>query len=304
MFPRRSRRFLKRLYKDRARKMNDALYSGMLHLYLILSIIWRNSSLAADPVLIPPVVDALIDAEPVSIPPVVDGPMDVEPIIDEAFYPLQPDTDDDCFESGSDGPGFDSSDDGSEEPQVLSDDEMWYAACKWMKDRPVEDLKMMSVLLTLFSKMNFNLGKVAAAELAGSVVGRTGRSVRGYVSDFARNGGRFSPYRRGRHYRLSITSHEDFRHKAAEWARKNTSVRGKPNMTAADFSQYINKELLPSIDLPASFRPSISVRTSLRLLRSLGFHQKRSSQKGVFVDGHERFTDFLVCFFVILLLKE
>ena len=97
---------------------------------------------------------------------------------------------------------------------------MWYAACKWMKDRPVEDLKMMSVLLTLISKMNFNLGKVAAAELAGSVVDRTGRSVRGYVSDFARNGGRFSPYRRGRHYRLSITSHEDFRHKAAEWAER------------------------------------------------------------------------------------
>ena len=45
-------------------------------------------------------------------------------------------------------------------------------------------------------------------------------------------------------------------------------------MTAADFSQYINKELLPSIDLPASFRLSISVRMSFRLLRSLGFIKK------------------------------
>ena len=199
--------------------------------------------------------------------------------------------DGESLDLGSEDPS-DTFDDEGAKPAAFNDDEIWSAVCGWTKSQSVEEEKMISVLLTSFVKRNFSVGEVFASDLAASVVGRTGRSVRGYVGDFARNRGRFKPYRRGRHRRFSVIDDEECRLKAAEWAREHASVREKPNMTATDFSSFIHRELQPLLNLPAPFLQSISTRTALRFLHSLGFYRKRSSQKRVYMDGQEKLNSF------------
>jgi hypothetical protein len=75
--------------------------------------------------------------------------------------------------------------------------------------------------------------------------------------------------------------------KAAEWVRENTFVKGRPNMTAQTFCDWINNSLLVSSHLPPFFPREISLRTAVRWLHHLGF-KPVSHKKGVYIDGHER----------------
>ena len=72
------------------------------------------------------------------------------------------------------------------------------------------------------------------------------------------------------------------------WIRLNSSVKGRPNMTASDFRSWVISVFLPQVKLHHPQVPSsISERTAARWLHQLGF-EPASTKKGVYINGHER----------------
>ena len=83
---------------------------------------------------------------------------------------------------------------------------------------------------------------------------------------------------------MTLYSDEELNEKAAKWVRENAFAKGKPNMTAQSFCQWVNEDLLPSAQLPQHFPWRISLRTAVRWLHYLPVRH----HKGVYIDGHER----------------
>ena len=83
---------------------------------------------------------------------------------------------------------------------------------------------------------------------------------------------------RGHHPKVTSLIHdEEFQMKAREYVRENAYVRGKPNLTALHFAQWVKKES----------EVEICEQTARFWLQKLGFSYQMFS-KGVFFDGHER----------------
>ena len=69
---------------------------------------------------------------------------------------------------------------------------------------------------------------------------------------------------------------------------ENASVKGKPNLTAAGFCEWLNTKLLPLVGNHHPEAPKkVSTTTATRWLHKLGFSPS-STKKGVYIDGHER----------------
>lgn len=83
--------------------------------------------------------------------------------------------------------------------------------------------------------------------------------------------------------------------RARDWVRAHGQEKGKPPMAGADFAQWVNTELLPSIpepevdsDAKEKTRPQqISAKQARLWLHRLGFRLDTYKQ-AVYVDGHER----------------
>ena len=86
--------------------------------------------------------------------------------------------------------------------------------------------------------------------------------------------------RQGKQEHLLVLSDEDLRESTAKFVRNNAFKKGKPNMTALDFCDFVNSTLLPGHHLPPYFPRSISLRTAVRWLHRLGF-KPMSHKKGV-----------------------
>ena len=113
------------------------------------------------------------------------------------------------------------------------------------------------------------------------------RTVRRYRKEFFDNKFQFKESQQGKHERLLVLSNENLRKDACEWVRENAFRKGKPNMTASSFCEYVNSTLLPGHHLPPHFPRTITLRTATRWLHHLGF-RVMSHKKGVYIDGHER----------------
>ena len=133
----------------------------------------------------------------------------------------------------------------------------------------------------------FGLTAVAAAKEAGLLLDVNEKIVRTWRRDFYNNHGSFSESKQGRHSRPFVLDDENCRHRAAEWVRRIATVKGKPNLTAAKFSSWVNTDLLPSSELPPECPQTTTERTAAKWLNQLGFHPY-SLKKGVYIDGHER----------------
>ena len=123
---------------------------------------------------------------------------------------------------------------------------------------------------------------VAAATEAGSIMGYNERTVRKYREEFflAKESWR-------RQSEVSTCVAVFTMMKAAAWVRENAFQKGAPNNTAYSFCEWVNNDLLPASHLPPQYPCLISVSTSIRWLRHLGF-KPQSHKKGVYIDGHER----------------
>ena len=87
------------------------------------------------------------------------------------------------------------------------------------------------------------------------------------------------------------------------FARSNANVKGRPNMKAADFQQWVNTFLIPThlpelhglrtkavevaLNKAKNLTWSISLTTAKRWLGALGF-RKTKHKKTMYIDGHER----------------
>ena len=127
--------------------------------------------------------------------------------------------------------------------------------------------------------------KTSAAKEVVLCLGAGEKSVRMWRKEFLNNRMSFEGERRGCHHRHDALDDEEYRDLALEWVRSHAYVKGKSNMTAADFSAWINSVLLPKVlenhpDAPCTVSAS-------RWLHKLGF-EKLNTKKGVYIDRHER----------------
>ena len=75
--------------------------------------------------------------------------------------------------------------------------------------------------------------------------------------------------------------------KATKYIRKNAPVKGKFNLTASTFCQWVKEELLPNETLEPGCPRMIAIETALKWMHEMGY-EVLTSKKGVFVDNHER----------------
>jgi len=150
-----------------------------------------------------------------------------------------------------------------------------------------EDQKMLAMMLYDNYISRFGLLKTATAVEVGLNLGVGDKTVRLWCQYFIANGGEFSEYQQGKYERYIIIEDEEYKEMALTWIRLNTSVKGRPNMMAANVRSWVVSVPLPQVRLHHTQVPSsISDRTAVRWLHQLGF-EPASTKKGVFIDGHE-----------------
>ena len=127
-----------------------------------------------------------------------------------------------------------------------------------------------------------------AAELIGRFIGRSDRTVREWRVTFNSNRGTFPDTLQGKYQRDGILwQNEDLNKRAVKYVRENTVVRGKPNLTASSFCQWVNECLLETQTLEPGYPRRVSIETARKWLLELGF-TVMDHKKGTCVDGHER----------------
>ena len=92
----------------------------------------------------------------------------------------------------------------------------------------------------------------------------------------------------GKYQRDGVLWHSEELNKiATRYVRENTLVKGRPNLTAGSFSQWVNECLLTTQTLEPGYPRRISFETARKWLLELGF-TVMEHKKGTYVDGHER----------------
>ena len=148
----------------------------------------------------------------------------------------------------------------------------------WLDNLPRDNLQLL-----LYGRLPTIFGLSAA--VVGEVLHKNERTIRRWVDDFMSNGGEFSDSQQGHYVRNNtLISNEELCQRAREYVRENAAPRGRPNLTAGAFCQWVNNELLPNTVLDPGYPRSVSAR---KWLHDLGFDVLQMS-KGVFIDGHER----------------
>ena len=214
------------------------------------------------------------------------GPSQAAENLDESLQLPRPIEESDVDGSSSDSECSD--DDPEVSTATVLRDEIQGVYDDWLFSLGRDDKKMMAMMMYDSFVSRFGLRKTAAAVEVGQVMGISDKSIRVWRQDFLKNGGSFSEYQRGRYERYVVIEDEEFKEMALTWIRSNSSVKGRPNMTAANFRSWVVSVLLPQVKLHHPQVPSsISDRTAVRWLHQLGF-EPASTKKGVFIDGHER----------------
>jgi hypothetical protein len=158
----------------------------------------------------------------------------------------------------------------------------------WLDSLPREDFQHMALLLYKRLPTIFGLKKTDTATAVGEILQKNERTIRRWVDDFASNSGEFSDSQQGHYTRNNtLMSNEEISERARVYVRGNAAPKGRPNLTATAFCQWVNNELLPNSTLEPGYPRRVSVETARKWLHDLGFDVLHMS-KGVFIDGHER----------------
>ena len=186
---------------------------------------------------------------------------------------------------------YDSEDDSTFDPEDEDFDEevnIHTYSQEWVESLDRDDLLSLSILLwyLVVGVLHFQLTE--AAKVIGSVLGKSDRTVREWRSTFIGNKGEFPDTLQGKYQREGVLwQNEELNKLATKYVRENTSVKGRPNMTAVSFCKWVNETLLPNQVLTPGLPRHISVETGRKWLHELGF-QILDHKKGTYVDGHER----------------
>ena len=118
-------------------------------------------------------------------------------------------------------------------------------ASEWVESLSRDDLLSLSILLwhIFTSILSFNI--TDAAGLIGRAIGKSDHTVREWKTTFNANRGSFPDTLQGKYQCDGVLWHsEDLNKQAVKYVRQNTVVKGKPNLTAGSFCQWINECLL------------------------------------------------------------
>ena len=66
-------------------------------------------------------------------------------------------------------------------------------------------------------------------------------------------------------------SNEELCERARVYVRENAAPRGRPNLTARAFCQWVDNELLPNYTLDPGYPRRVSLETARKWLHDLGF---------------------------------
>ena len=155
---------------------------------------------------------------------------------------------------------------------------------EWVTHLDWEDRVSLGLFLSFQLTNLLGKGETEAAELAGLMVGKCEKTIRAFLE----NGGSVEESKQGRYQRSGVLwKNEALNKKAARYIREHASVKGKANLTAAFFCQWVNCDLLPNETLEPGFPRKVSVETARLWMHELGF-EVLVAKKGTYVDGHER----------------
>ena len=87
-------------------------------------------------------------------------------------------------------------------------------------------------------RINLKFMKTSADKEVSTCLGITDRTVRSWRKIFLSNSGSFEKCR-GKYKRPDALDDEEYRDMALEWVCQNSYVKGKPNITAADFWSWV-----------------------------------------------------------------
>ena len=158
----------------------------------------------------------------------------------------------------------------------------------WLFTLQREDTQMMAMMIYDNYIERFGLLKTAVAKEVGLLLGVNKKPICKWKAEFHLKGGAFSETSQGKYSRYVVVDDEEYKCTALKWIRENATVKGKPNLTAAGFCEWLNTELLPLVVNHHPEAPKkVSTTTATRWLHKLGFSPS-STKKGVYIDGHER----------------
>ena len=120
------------------------------------------------------------------------------------------------------------------------------------------------------------------------MIGKSDRTIQEWKRRFFESGGKLPESKQGQYERTGVLwSNKSFNKKAARYIHTNASVKGKPNLTAHSFCQWVNEVLLHNETLEPGFPRKIGVETSRKWMHEMGY-EVLTSKKGAYMDGHER----------------
>ena len=194
---------------------------------------------------------------------------------------------DDCGNedgNGSDGEGSGGDSDEDADYRVTQEDKKSLYS-EWLCMQPIGVARMMAVIMMDTLKSELGLAQMMAAEISGSVIGCSERTVRQWYVDVF-SGKDVALEGRGTWQRNNVTSDEKISKKLVDWLRVET-VKRNSTLNLLKVMKWVNDDLLPSLHLPESYHNSFISRTTCwRWMVSLGFDYSKY-RKG-YVDGHER----------------
>jgi len=158
----------------------------------------------------------------------------------------------------------------------------------WLLTLQRENTQMMAMMIYHNYRERFGLLKTAAAKEVSLLLGVNEKTIRMWRAEFLSSKGCFNDSTKGKYSRYVVIDDEEYKGIALKWIRENATVKGKPNLIATDFCEWVNITLLLRVvnhHLKAS--TMISATTATRWLHKLGFSPS-STKKGVYIDGHER----------------
>ena len=158
----------------------------------------------------------------------------------------------------------------------------------WIASLSRDDLSSVSILLWHVLVGILGLKVTYAAETIGNLLGRSDCTVRDWRTTFNSNNGSFPDTLQGKYQRTGVVwQNEDMNKKARKYVQENAVKKGKPNLTAISFCQWVNECLLVVEPLEPGYPRRITVETARKWLLALGF-SVMEHKKGAYVDGHER----------------
>ena len=131
--------------------------------------------------------------------------------------------------------------------ETISDEERSSIYADWIHQLEQEDVRIMAMLMYDNYRERFGLLKTSAAKEVALCLGYSEKTVRRWRKDFLVGSRRFTVDGRGKYARNKVIRDEEYRKLALKWSHENAYVKGKPNMTAADFCTWVNNTLLPKV---------------------------------------------------------